>query len=636
MIRARENTSCAFISVSLTLYVLLCYTEIKYRQYYERDNMSGIIAFINHKLSHFNIISKLMLIYIFGGLIPLVLVGVLLSSNTRNILIDRAIEEAKTNTDRIEERLLEVFMVATEVSDSLYLDSELQSVISRNYETELEAIRAQNSFNRIDDYLQLYTEIASIRIYAENQTLLDDSQIIRISDSDRKTSWYQRAILGKGKTALIYRYDSYSRQEYLAMVRQLRNSKREVIGTIIINISQDYLNNIIESEPYDIYIVYSDSDVVVAKDTSMQIMDVFGEPLVNHFTEQPYGTSTMRHNDINYRTFVDEIDIGTEQKVLKLITAMPVNDLTEAAAMSTRSSVALMLISMSLSLFMVYILSKAFSERVNSFRKDMHLVAEGDFSVQSTLSGGDEVGQLSDDLNVMVQSIQSIINDAYVTRLQKEQLALKQNEAQFKMLASQINPHFLYNALETIRMKAHTNGQKEIADIVKKLAKIMRRNLSIKNTEVSLASEIDLVSSYLEIQQFRFGDRISYNIEIDCDAKQYDILPLLLQPLVENAFIHGLERKVGTGSIDIRIQEVDEGVKITVSDNGLGMSEGVLSNIKGKLKNDDLSIDGSIGLTNVNQRMKLFYGDGCGIEIDSKEGSGTKVSILLPYNIGRT
>lgn len=594
--------------------------------------MSGIIELINRKLSHFNIISKLMLIYIIGGLIPLVVVSMLLSSNTRNILIDRAIEEAKVNTDRIEARLLEVFKVASDVSDSLYLDGELQSVITRTYETELDAIRAQNSFDRVDDYLKLYSEIASIRIYAENQTLLDDSQIIRISEKDRKTDWYQRAVLGNGKTALVYEYDAYSRDKHLAMVRQLRSTKGQVIGTIVINISEDYMNNIIESEPYDIYIVYRDSDVVVAKDTSMQIMDVFGELLVNHFTEQPHGTSTMRHNDINYRTFVDEIDIETDQSVLKLITAMPVNDLTEVALKSTKTSIALILISISLSLFMVYILSRAFSDRVNTFRKDMHLVAEGDFSVQSELTGGDEVGELSKDLNVMVQSIQSIIDEAYVARLQQEQLAVKQKEAQFKMLASQINPHFLYNALETIRMKAHINGQKEIAQIVKKLAKIMRRNLSVKNTEVSLASEVALIQNYLEIQQFRFGDRISYSIELDCDIDKYEILPLLLQPLVENAFVHGLERKVGPGSINIKIEELGEGLRIKVSDNGLGMSIDVLNNIKGKLQKNDLNIDGSIGLANVNQRMRIFYGDRCGLDIDSIEGSGTCVSMILPYD----
>jgi len=260
----------------------------------------------------------------------------------------------------------------------------------------------------------------------------------------------------------------------------------------------------------------------------------------------------------------------------------------------------------------------------------MHQVAGGDFDVQSNVKGNDELGELSNDLNSMIQSIQTLIHEVYEVRLQKEQLAGKQKEVQFKMLASQINPHFLYNALETIRMKAHVNGQEEIAVIVKKLAKIMRRNLSISNDEVQLQSELDLVKNYLEIQQFRFRDKVSYDFKIECDVSKHSILPLLLQPLVENAFVHGLERKIGQGQIEIKVLEDNNFLRIIVKDNGMGIDPDKLAILWDKLKSDALNIDGSIGLTNVNQRIKLFYGEEYQLEIKSQKDLGTEVSVSLP------
>ena len=143
------------------------------------------------------------------------------------------------------------------------------------------------------------------------------------------------------------------------------------------------------------------------------------------------------------------------------------------------------------------------------------------------------------------------IEEVYIEKIQKEQLRASQKEAEFKMLANQINPHFLYNTLETIRMKAFCNGDKEIADIVKKLGKIMRRNLEVSGKMVSLKSELDIIDSYLQIQSMRFEGMVKYELNIESSIKndEYEILPLLLQPVVENAFVHGLEEKKEKGEV---------------------------------------------------------------------------------------
>ena len=140
----------------------------------------------------------------------------------------------------------------------------------------------------------------------------------------------------------------------------------------------------------------------------------------------------------------------------------------------------------------------------------------------------------------MVKSMQQLINEAYEAKIQSETFKLNQMEAEFKTLASQINPHFLYNTLETIRMKAYCNNDKETADLVKKLGKFMRRCLEVKDGMVTLESELEFTKSYLELQSARFGDRVSYSIYCEVDTN-YKILPLIIQPIVENAFVHGIE-----------------------------------------------------------------------------------------------
>jgi two-component system sensor histidine kinase YesM len=200
------------------------------------------------------------------------------------------------------------------------------------------------------------------------------------------------------------------------------------------------------------------------------------------------------------------------------------------------------------------------------------------------------------------------------------------------MLASQINPHFLYNTLETIRMKARCNGEIEIEELVKMLAKIMRRNIQVGDKLVTLKSELELVEYYLKIQQYRFGERINYEIDIRCNIEYQKIMPLIIQPVVENAFVHGLETKEGEGKIRIIVEKKDHLV-IQVIDDGIGMSQEKLEEIKENL-NDFRKLNRSnIGLNNVNQRINLLYGAGYGLEVDSEENKGTKVTIVLPEDI---
>lgn len=231
----------------------------------------------------------------------------------------------------------------------------------------------------------------------------------------------------------------------------------------------------------------------------------------------------------------------------------------------------------------------------------------------------------------------------------KQQIDSIQLEMRYKMLSSQINPHFLFNTLETIRMKALSSGDKEVATMLRILASLLRYNLSVEGKPVPLIKELEAIQNYLNIQHFRFGERVSYDIATTCDVQNIMILPLLIQPIVENSFLHGLENRVSGGFIYIFITQDSKNsddILITVKDNGCGMDEEQIKALTQKMNVTDPlnsaqtsgvhnstdesdSSKASIGMANVNSRIKLFYGPEYGITIQSEPGEGTSVILKI-------
>jgi two-component system sensor histidine kinase YesM len=242
----------------------------------------------------------------------------------------------------------------------------------------------------------------------------------------------------------------------------------------------------------------------------------------------------------------------------------------------------------------------------------------------------------------MISSLKELMKKVYAADLQKKQFEVKQKDMEFKLLASRINPHFFFNALETIRAKARTNQISELEEIVKSLGRIMRKSLENKKEQVSVQSEVEFTLHYLEIQKYRFEEKLEYSITMNDIIKEMNIIPHLFQPIVENAIVHGIEQKIGGGTILLSGSRVRDTLIFTIEDNGLGIRKDKLDLIKNALADSDgtweraerKSIYGKgphgTGLLNVHQRIRLYYGRPYGIRVASKEGEGTIVSLQLP------
>lgn len=219
--------------------------------------------------------------------------------------------------------------------------------------------------------------------------------------------------------------------------------------------------------------------------------------------------------------------------------------------------------------------------------------------------------------------------------------ALSKRQAQYQALQNQINPHFLYNTLESIRSEALLAGLDSVGEMCEALANFFRYTISNMKDIVSIYDEIQNVQTYFYIQQYRFGTRLK--LVIDCDKDDQDILfkytipKLTLQPIVENAVIHGIEQKIGDGIVTIKLMLTETRVIIQVMDNGIGMDEETLSKINENMRNRILNNKESSGIaiTNVNNRIKLLFGVEYGVIVYSTIGIGTDIEITLPRTTER-
>ncbi|MBI9014797.1 MAG: histidine kinase [Clostridiales bacterium] len=592
--------------------------------------MRSLIEKIYRPMNNLKIANKMMLIYVIGGFIPLLLLSFYLTGYTRSILLDQATKEAVTNALRIEERMQDIFRITVDVSDGIYLDDQLHQLVNTRYSKTIKTIEDQNKYTKMDDYLRLYPELDKIRFYANNNTLLDDSQLIPINERHKETDWYKLAMEKDGKISFIYKLDEIKRENQLSMVRLIKDKYGRTLGVLVVSIKDETLRKLMGSEPYEIIGILDNNQIFLSTNSDFEglyIDNNKNNPKDNQLTES---IDIYTDNSKKYKVITNEFITYSSSNHIRLLTIVPIENFIGFANKSIFNSMVLISISVLVALVMVYFLTQKLSDHIEEFRTNLHKVAMGDFEVNYSIQGKDEIGSLFVDLEIMTKSIKDLITKIYDVGVQKEQLTSRQREVEFKMLTSQIDPHFLYNTLETIRMEAVLNDQVEIAQIVKNLASIMRRKLTVSNDEVSLESELSLLTDYLEIQKFRFRERISYSIVRECDTDEFKILPLLLQPIVENAFVHGLEKKVGHGTIQIRVSKTNDFLVISIEDDGVGIDEKQLEALKIKMQQDLLSSGNNIGLSNVYQRIQLYYSTPYHLDIKSNRDIGTVVKLYLP------
>lgn len=270
-----------------------------------------------------------------------------------------------------------------------------------------------------------------------------------------------------------------------------------------------------------------------------------------------------------------------------------------------------------------YIIPLSITRPITELSEVTNQVAKGDLSVRANIRSGAEASVLSNSLNAMIDKINELLE-----QVKTEQIRLR--KAEFELLQSQINPHFLYNTLDAIVWLAEAGDQKKVVSMVGSLSEFFRTSLNHGKDIVTIKEELQHVGSYLEIQQVRYQDLLQYEICVPNSLCEYLIPKITIQPLVENALYHGIKNKRGLGKIEISGKIESSYFTLQIKDNGIGIKEERLRQVQNQIFNKKTEESDVYGVYNVNERIRLNFGEAYGITIESTYGEGTVVSVRLP------
>ena len=285
--------------------------------------------------------------------------------------------------------------------------------------------------------------------------------------------------------------------------------------------------------------------------------------------------------------------------------------------------------------FMVDSINKSFTKRLKEVSEAFDGIKDEKLVLIENPRGKDEIGSLMHNYNRMVYKINGLIEVVYKSIIKEQEMIVARQNAELLALHSQINPHFLFNALESIRMHSLLKQETETADMVENLAKLQRQYVEWEEDNAEIVKELELVSTYLEIQKYRFGDRLSYELDVDEECENYKIPKLSIVTFVENACIHGIESKMTPGWIFVRIYKKENFLYLEIEDTGNGIEEELAEELLAKMRNanmDMLKEKGRVGIINACIRLKMMTKDEVKFDLESERGIGTIVTVKIPID----
>jgi len=586
----------------------------------------NIVSFIT-KINDLSIRKKLVLSFIIVVFIPIMITGYYLTHQLRQISIKDAMKQSLDDNKRIAKQVNAILQVPINISSQLLLDNQLEEFANTQYKSRSQYVSAFQQYRRFEQYMDLYDFVFNIRFYMNNPTMIDNWRVIQPDESEEKKVWYKEAVNHRGYIGWYFTEDfTKNNRKYLTLVRRIDFLHYNKYGLLVLDLDKAYFNSILDEYTSPTLII-NGSDIIASSRNGLIENDITGLPIT---LRKKNGTFDIKIHNHSYKMVITSIKPESSYNNFTIVTLVPVKSIIAEANKASMLAFILILISSIVAIILIYFFSKFLSNRISRLSKQINEITKGNLDSKINLAGNDEIGRLANQFNFMSENIKQLMDDIKEAEALKNLQVIREKEIKFKMLASQINPHFLYNALESIRMKALINGDKETSHIVKQLGYLMRRNLEVSSSDVPLNSEFEMVQSYLEIQKFRFGNRLSYDIFMDPLTKLINIPPLSVQPLVENALVHGLRNKEQDGFVSLKSSIIDHELLIEVIDNGQGISGEKLKEIKERL-NDLNDNDGRhIGLSNVHQRLRLSFGENYGLQIESVPNCGTRVYFTIP------
>lgn len=559
--------------------------------------------------------NKLLIIYFVCVFFPVILTNLLFYNVTMSNLSEQRKIDYLNNLERVQNQFRDKIYTAVGVSSMYSMDYTLYSLLDKQYSTPFEYLWDSNGYiqGAMNKFTPPYKEIQDITIYTDNPTMSSSGGISLISAEDKMPDWLTKAIHHKNSAPFLIRTGKFGSQlgtfslirrmtAYPDMDRQLKIIKIDFDLGEMMSTFNDYTMD------GTLYLLNDSGEIIFTTDRALNLAN-----------------RTVYFNKIDIPRqsimFEKEYHTGNYLNNWKIVGVFPKASLFDLSKNSGGFFLYLTLANFLVPTILILLIFRSLHSRIITLLKHMKMVKNQKFETIENNRHHDEIGQLTEEFNRMTTNIKQLIENVYRAELQQKQ-------AQLHALQTQINPHFLFNALETIRMRSVIKDEDETAQIIRNMAVIFRNSLVWEKDLVTLEEELELIECFLEIQKYRFEDKLSFDFQIDQEVLSYKIPKMCFLPLVENACIHGLESIRGKGLIKMQITRIGDMLTFQLWDNGIGIAPEKLSAILSDLEQEE--IGKHVGIKNVFIRLKFYYQNNFQFDIKSDTGIGTMVCISIP------
>lgn len=571
------------------------------------------------------------LLVAFSGLILIVIA--IISLNNYRLTVDAAeqnsqvyiqeiMRQVNTNIQSYIDNMENISLLALTNKDVTYYISS-NSFISKSDSRPYE--------KRISDLFQniLYSrnDIASIMVFGYNGRTVSDRRITALNPNidPKQQSWYIDAQKMNGKSIVSPPHiQNVIRGEYrwvISLSRELKSNDGitpEGIFVVDLNLSviDEMCSQIYLGKKGYVFIVDGTGNIIYHPQQQLLYSSLATEEIPQVLSTSSGQSFTV--DDTKGKRIYSVQDTGLGWKIVGVTYS---DDLIANKSSIQHSILLYALLGIGISIVISLLLSLHLTKPIKRLQRDMKQVELGNFHIQTSLEEDNEINQLGQSFNVMVNEIKHLMDETVQNSEQKR-------KAELLLLHAQINPHFLYNTLDSIIWMAEQEKHEEVVDMTSALAKMFRASITRDQELVSIRVEIEHIRQYLFIQKMRYREQLDYEFDIPSHVLHYKTVKILLQPFIENAIYHGIRSKTTPGMIYISAWQEEDQLIFEVRDNGLGMTAERLAEVtQGTVTTNTQH---GIGIGNVNERIQLYFGTSYGMTMTSVLGEGTIVTIRVP------
>lgn len=584
--------------------------------------------------------SQLLIYFIVVALIPASIISIYHYQTAKSAVVKSIGESNYKSISHIMDNIDKQVEQANNLTDSLYVNTDVINLLQRHsskvdiYDTGKK--QAIESIAKYFEYMPVTNYILSLFIIGENGLDLRNGTEGSLINprSFSKSEWFLKGKEAEGKIiwgSISPNYTRISRNAYVIpqyrTIKDLSNGRMLGYSVILFNqsIFSDCYNEVLLNKGERIYLADVQGNIIstsqpVELETNISDKQYFRKLLQSE--NQPYFEANIDNNS-NLIIYKKSVKTGW-----LLIEIVPMTQIEEQKAAAEKTTGILLVSAILMCMLLSFYLSENFTRPIKTIVMQVNEIAQGNFDRPIGLNVGNEIGELGKSITKMKTDIKNLLQES----VQKER---EKRVAEIKMLQSQINPHFLYNTLNSIKLMAALQGSKGIENMVGSLGRILKAALGGVNDKISLREELSILDDYMYIQKIRYKGKIQFHKNVsDESLLNCRIIKFILQPIVENTVLHGLGPKDEAGEVILTVCSKGDKLVIEVCDNGIGMDHEKIKSIQESINIRSVpDKDKAIGLNNINQRLKLVYGEEYGLHFESKVGEYTKVTVFLPAEL---